>query len=228
MSSRTLARIAVIAALVGGGAAAAAAPNPASFEASIQQHGWSASTLLGLGNAYESAGQHGLAVLALERAHLLAPRDAAVTESLAQARTAAGVPQPDRSRVEDALSKLTTDEWTWIALAGGVLACLGLAGVAWRVRPALTRTFIVAGTVVALGAAIAGSIVAPPADRAIVTSTSTARISPFPAAQGVFEALEGESVHIEKERSEFFFVRDGDRSGWLPRASVQRVIPESS
>lgn len=239
MSARnrlSFARPALVLALVAGTATFAGAAPPSRdapaaaerFEASIREDGWSARALLGLGNAYESAGQHGLAVLALERAHLLAPRDAEVSESLAHARTAAGVSAPESSAMRDALSKLTTDEWTWIALAGALLACCGIVGAAWRVRPALARSLAAAGSVAVVTAAIAAAIVAPSGDRAVVTTTSTARISPFPAAAGVFEALEGESVHIEHERSGFFFVRDGERGGWLPRASVERVIPASS
>ena len=216
--------VALVAATVG---VAAATPRSTSSPPSISEDGWSADALLQLGNAHELAGRHGLAVLALERAHLLAPRDGTVAASLAQARTAAGVTAPHRSRAVEVLANLTTDEWTWIALAGALLLCAGVTGAVWRVRPAVARTIAATGLVTAVAAGIVAHVVAPPPDRAIVTATSTARISPFPTAEGVFEALEGESVRIEQERSKFFFVRDGERSGWVPSDAVERVIPAS-
>ena len=52
----------------------------------------------------------------------------------------------------------------------------------------------------------------------------TARIAPFAAAEAAFTAPEGEVVHVEQERGDFVYVRDGDRTGWLPRTDVERIV----
>jgi hypothetical protein len=211
-------------------ATAIAAPDPITptqaYEAALE-HGWSAKALHGLGTAYESAGKHGPAILALERARLLAPRDGDITAALESARTTAGVTHPQHSRLHDTIATLTTDEWTWLALGAGALTCGFVVAFAWRRRPTTMRSLALGSAVVAVVAATGAAISAPDPDRAIVTTTATARLSPFPSAEGVFEALEGETVQVERERSGFFFVRDGERGGWIPQTAVTRVIPES-
>jgi hypothetical protein len=175
----------------------------------------------------ESSSTPGEAILALERAKLRFPRDPEVAANLATARATAGVSQPAHSRVDDAAATLTSDEWTWLSLGAGLLACCCVVAWAWRYRPSATRALALSGiAITALG--ITGAVIsAPDPDRAIVTTTSTARISPFADAEAVFEALEGESVQIERERSGFFFVRDGDRGGWIPQTAATRIVPEA-
>jgi hypothetical protein len=177
--------------------------------------------------ASERAGSPGEAILALERAKLASPRDHDVAARLAAARAHAGVPQPQHSRVDDAVATLTTDEWTWLSLGAGLFTCCFVVAWAWRYRPAATRGLAMTGVAItALG--ITGAVIsAPDPDRAIVTTTTTARLSPFTGAEAVFEALEGESVQIERERPGFFFVRDADRGGWIPQTAVSRIVPDA-
>lgn len=196
----------------------------AAFEHAIEVQGWSAGTLFDLGNAYASNGRPGPAILAFERAHLLAPRDHAITANLAHTRDAAGVTTPAASWINGTLGALSADEWTWIAIAAGILACAGMIGYAWSVRRrgtgALAATGVVAG---ALAMAAAVHVAPSPCD-AIVVHADTARIAPFAAAEAAFTAPEGEDVRIEQERGDFVYVRDGDRSGWLPRSTIERVV----
>lgn len=216
-----------IAAAQGATAAGDHAAAAKALERAIELHGWSSSVLHGLGSAYLGAGQHGRAILALERASLLEPRDQAIASALADARNAAGVTTPRESRLHDVLSVLRTDEWTWIALGAGVLACIGTIGLAWRVRRDAARILVVAGAVTAGVAGTAAVFVEPAGDLAIVVAGDPARLSPFPTAEPAFEPLPGETVHVEHSREDFVYVRSGDRAGWMPRVAVETIVPSA-
>jgi tetratricopeptide (TPR) repeat protein len=186
-----------------------------SFERTLAERGWSTNALFDLGNAYASTGQRGLAILAYERALVLSPRDAAVATNLAHTREAAGIAQPVPSRPHAQLARLSSDEWTWIALAAVLLAAAAMSARAWwpsqRGRTGSIAGFGAAVAVLAFGAAL---IVAPARSTAVVVHAEA------------FPAPEGETVQIEQQRSDYVYVRDGDRYGWLPGAALERVLPE--
>ena len=196
----------------------------AAFERALA-HGWSAGTLFDLGNAYASAGDPGHAVLAYERARVLAPTDPAVAANLAQVRAEAGITTTPPGALARTLAMLTPDDWTWLAIAGGVLACAGIVVAGWSTRRRLARTLIAAGALGALACAFAAARTLPPADRAIVLMRTQARIAPASVADPAFTAPAGEAVMIEQRHGDFVYVRDGEHTGWLPRGAVELVIP---
>ena len=207
-------------AAVAGDARAAAA----SFEKSLA-HGWSAPALFDLGNAYASTGDWGHSILAYERARLLAPHDAAIAANLAHVRADAGLAAASPPTVDRAIARLSTDEWTWLALGAGALACLGVVALGWSYRRRAAGTLAVAGALVAAACGIAAARSAPMTERAIVLSRTEARLAPVPSSEAVFTAPAGEEVRIGQQHGDFFQVRDGDRTGWLPRTAVERVVP---
>ena len=205
-------------------AATAAASTPTELEHELVSHGWSASTLFDLGNAYASAGKRGRAILAYERAQLLAPRDAAITANLAQVREAAGVESPVRSRAGRVIATLSTDEWTWLSFGAAALACLGLAGAAWSIRRPAAQKLVIGGALMTIFAGAAASYVAPARTAAVIVSPEVARIAPFATAETAFSPPEGETVHVEQHRGDYVYIHDGDRAGWLPRAAIEPVV----
>lgn len=214
-------------ALVAGNTAASTGDHVAAaeaFERALTSNGWSTGTLLDLGNAYASAGQRGRAILAYERARLLAPRDVALGANLARVRELAGLSAPPRSRVDRVLGTLTSDEWTWIALAACILACAGISAYAWSIRRPLTRTLAITGVLAGAIAFAAAIHVAPDPDLAIIVTGDTARIAPYAGADAAFTAAEGARVLIEQRRGDFVYVRDGDRTGWLPSHSLEPIV----
>jgi len=215
---------------VAGNAAAANgdhAKAAAAFLTTLAQRGWSTNTLFDLGNAYASAGQRGLAILAYERALVLSPRDAAVATNLAHTREAAGLAQPEVSRTRAQLSRLSSDEWAWIAIFAVILAAAAASGRAWWPGQRGRATSIaVAGGAVAVLALVAAFVVAPARATAVVVRAETARIAPVSGAEEAFPAREGETVQIEQQRADYVYVRDGDRFGWLPDRAIERVLPE--
>ncbi|HEY6036620.1 MAG TPA: hypothetical protein VIV58_20225, partial [Kofleriaceae bacterium] len=72
----------------------------------------------------------------------------------------------------------------------------------------------------------AAFVVAPARDTAVVTHADTARIAPVAGAEEAFPAAEGETVHIEQQRADYVYVRDGDRYGWLPAGALERVLAD--
>jgi tetratricopeptide (TPR) repeat protein len=196
----------------------------AAFERPLA-HGWSPGTLFDLGNAYASAGDAGHAILAYERARVLAPSDPVIAANLAQVRAEAGVTTARPGAIARTLAVLTPDDWTWLAIAGGVLACAGIVVAGWSTRRRLARTLIAAGALGALACAFAAARTVPPADRAIVVTRTQARIAPAPVADPSFTAPAGEAVMIEQRHGDFVYVRDGEHAGWLPRGAVELVIP---
>jgi tetratricopeptide (TPR) repeat protein len=183
---------------------------------------WSAATQFDLGNAYASSGDRGHAILAYERAQVLAPRDGAIAQNLARARAEAGVAEPAPGPL--ARAPLASNDWAYVALAGVVFACAGIVALGWAWRRRAAVIVLVAGAVVATGAVLAAARTAPSRDRAIVLARTEAHIAPAANADAVFTAPAGEAVTIAQRHGEFVEVRDGQRSGWLPAASVERVI----
>jgi hypothetical protein len=207
-------------AAVAGDAKAAAA----AFERSLA-HGWSPGALFDLGNAYASSGEPGRAVLAYERARVLSPANASIAANLAQVRAEAGVTAQPVGRVDRTRAVLTANDWTWLAIAGGVLACGGIVVAGWSTRRRLARTLIAAGALGALACAFAAARTVPPADRAIVLTRTQARIAPARVAEPAFTVPAGEAVRVEQRHGDFVQVRDREHTGWLPRGAVALLIP---
>jgi hypothetical protein len=67
----------------------------------------------------------------------------------------------------------------------------------------------------------------PELSRAVVLNSHvTALIAPAESAEQVFPLAEGEIVTEKKMLRNFMLVRAADgRSGWVPRAQIERVIP---
>jgi tetratricopeptide (TPR) repeat protein len=196
----------------------------AAFERSLA-HGWSAATLFDLGNAYASASDWGHSVLAYERAQLLAPRDPAIAANLAHVRADAGIASAPPRAVDRTVALLAADEWTWLALGAGVLACAGIVALGWAYRRRAAATVVIAGTLAAALCAVAAARTAPSADRAVVLARTEARLAPVPTADAVFTAPAGEEVRLGQRHGDFTQVRDGERTGWLPRSAVEPVVP---
>lgn len=195
----------------------------AQFERSLA-HGWSAATLFDLGNAYASTSDWGHSILAYERAQLLAPRDPAIAANLAHVRADAGLSTSPPRSIDRTLAMLSPDEWTWLALGAGALACAGIVALGWAYRRRAAGTLVVAGVIAAAACGVAAARTAPSPDRAVVLARTEARLAPVATSDAVFTAPAGEDVRVGKHHGDFVRVRDGYRTGWLPKAAVERVV----
>lgn len=200
----------------------------ADYEAIARDDGVSAPLLFNLGNALLRAGRTGPAVLALERAHWLAPADPDVAANLARARTLAHLPAPAVPWWGPARRALSPDGWAWMAAIALAAAC----GFVWlRLLGRVGRGLAVAVAAVALGTfALAGVFsvtLVRDLDRAVVLAPDAAlRLAPFADAE-TRATLPAGTVVRSGQRHEGFVLVHGDegRSGWVAAADVEPVVP---
>ncbi len=202
------------------------------------QHGWSAALLFNLGNASFRAGQIGQAVLAYERARLLAPRDPDLAANLRQVRRAASLALPEPTLWERFVEPLTGDGWALLASASLVLACvlaLGTAALRRTPRPLLPRALAATATVAASMALLAGFACATAIAQArrgvVLAAEPTLRVAPYPTASASQRLAPGEIVELGREHAGFVLIRAHDgRSGWIAASEVGRIadLPPSA
>lgn len=196
------------------------------YQQVIATRGYSPNVLYDLGQAQLAAGQVGHAIANLERAHVLAPRDADIDAALTNARQRAGLtPEPTRwhDRIFHAMSPR---EWAFTGfIAAAVLACAAIAFGIWPERrrwwvAAMIATFLV-GAIAFAGSHFTGSAL----DQGVVVQDGTiARQSPFASASALFSLPSGESVAIERQQDGYDYVqtRTGER-GWVPSSHLTQL-----
>jgi tetratricopeptide (TPR) repeat protein len=202
------------------------------FAALAASDGASPAILYNLGNAAFRAGKPGEAILAYERALLLAPRDQDVRANLRQVRKAAGLPEAESGPWTRLVRALTSNGWAWLASAGLYLACAAL--LVRRLldgdgNPRPMRSVLAATA----GAGLAALLVAGAAyatrvgerDRAVVLDGDPKlRVAPYASATASSELTAGELVRIERQHEGFTLVRAASgRSGWMPSDAVGRI-----
>jgi tetratricopeptide (TPR) repeat protein len=201
----------------------------ADYEAVIRDHGYSAPLLYNLGNAYLRDGQAAPALLAYDRARLLAPRDGEIATNLAAARAALGMLKEDSPTARFA-RLLPISTWAWLA-AGAFWVTVAVGGAALLSKR--HRASMIAGAAfAAVGSAISGGallVSSRDLDRGLVMAAVPVLVSPFESAQSEFSLAPGEDVDLGRSRERYVFVRDAHgRSGWVESVQVARLIPTSS
>jgi hypothetical protein len=191
----------------------------------------SASALLSRGNAFLDQGKPGLAVLAYERAQQLAPRDPAIAVNIQTLRDKAGLPTPAFPWWESAARQLSINELAWsgslaLALLCSVISFGRLLPIRFQ-RPLKALSALCAFATIISAAAL--WLRWPELGRAVVVSSHvTALIAPAENAGSNFPLIEGEIVAPKKVLRNFVLVRTSDgRSGWVPRAQIEPIIPAS-
>ena len=202
------------------------------YQALLDARGWSAPVLYDLGNAEFRAGHPGAALLAYERARLLAPRDPDLAANLAHVRAKGGLPDP-RSHAERAASFLSADEWAGLGSLLLVLGCAAL-GTASALSGTGRRSLAVLGAAALAGTVLAAAALAvlwPGLSRAIVVvPNATVRLSPFDDAQPAFAPPEGASLPVLGRHDAWLLVGDGvhadaNRRGWIAGREAVPVLP---
>lgn len=203
----------------------------AALRALAEEQGTSANLQLDLGIAEFAAGRVGEAILALERAHWLAPQDGEITAALEAARERAGLGVslvPAWSRGRDLLS---ADGWAILGAMALAISCAGASSrLLFRSGVVRVRRGIAAATILAtgitLGAALACvSLALEARDGISVASGVSLRVAPFEGAESRGALSEGERVRMGDRHGGFVRVRTGDgRDGWAPRESIASIV----
>jgi tetratricopeptide (TPR) repeat protein len=203
------------------------------YQEILASDGPSASVLFNLGNCEQRLGKYGYAILAYERARLLAPRDPDLLANLDLARKAAtAFGESERHPVVDAfLNYLSLNEWSWL-MAGSVLVLGGLTLLCGCVR--MRRRWVIVGMRISAGFAvllIVGGAIAlvlrrDEANRGIVLNESAVvRLSPFEKAESLGAPGQGQIVRIFETKDGFHFIEVSGTKlrGWISDKEVSAI-----
>lgn len=208
----------------------------AAYEKILADEGPDAAVYYNLGNAYQSLKKQGPAILAYERARLLAPRDPDLLANLALARKAATAFEEPGGypRLDAFLQQLSRDEWSWLVgggalVLGAVALLMGL--IRMRVRWMRQLAAVVAGCAAVLIAAGSAALYLRRAEagRGVVLSEqAVVRLSPFEKAESLGTAGAGRTVRLGEEKAGFRYVEipGTNLRGWLAGPEVAAIIPD--
>jgi tetratricopeptide (TPR) repeat protein len=186
----------------------------------------SAALYFNLGNSWFKAGQLGRAIAAYRQAKGLSPRDPDILANLQFARNQSGGATLRPDRVERTLSRLSLDEWTWLAFGTAWLALLLLALQQWNPRlryslRALTAVFIVFA--IALAGCLFAALRRSGTDviAVVIVPSAEVRHGPLEESQTAFSVRDGAELRLLDEKDSWVRVTTGARqTGWLPRKTV--------
>jgi hypothetical protein len=192
--------------------------------------GYSAAALFNQGNADARNGKTGPAILNYERALLLAPNDADIAANLHFVRAKAGLPDAPENWFARSLAFARPNTLAWLGSFGVMLAGMSLLLVRLHPQRRLAfRSLTVVGALLVV-TAIGSAITTWPMMKAavVVTGETPARISPVSNAEPAFQVRAGETVTVRAEHQGFALVQtSAGRSGWVARADLARVVPQS-
>ena len=164
-------------------------------------------------------GERARAVVALERARLIAPREPAVRTASADL----GISDPE-PRLLQTMRVVSSYEWFAAAVVSGWISAGALAAVVLRRRrrTAAKRVALAAGALCLLAAA--GVVAASESETAVVSSDGTVRLAPYEDAAPTGGLPAGTVVVRGPEHGAFVRVRSGDGvEGWLREDALVRV-----
>ena len=119
----------------------------------------------------------------------------------------------------------------WLGSFGLVLAGMSILLVRLYPQRRLTlHSSTFAGALLAASAIANAIVMWPKANEAVViVRDAPALTSPVLAAEPLFKLREGETVTVRAEHKDFELVQTSTgRSGWVGRADLSRVVPQSS
>jgi hypothetical protein len=190
--------------------------------------GFSAPALYNLANSFARAGKPGLAVLNYERARLLDPSDPDIEANLRHVREKSGLPPDSRSRFQRVAEFADPQILAWLGVLG-----LGIAGIAAcaRVGRKTHRRKLLLATWVGiclLGVSVANGIALWPVihEAVVIAPSIPVRVSPVTEEEPLFVLPEASIVAVRAEHDGFVLVQtQNERSGWVPGASLARIVP---
>ncbi|GAA5481082.1 tetratricopeptide repeat protein [Haloferula sargassicola] len=204
----------------------------AAYESLLDRDGPSVGVLQNLGSAYHQLGDDGRAILAFERALLLAPRNPDLKANVKRVRDRAAVfPMAPESRAEKWGGWMAARTGSWLALLGMIaLPAAALGWVLLRGKPG-RWTMIpvgVGGAVLAAGSwLMLQAWQRTKTEGIVVARPATVRISPFETAEEKASLPAGREVILGAEKDGWFWVRveGADTRGWVAASEVEPLVP---
>lgn len=198
------------------------------YETILKENGVSAPVLFNLANAQYRNGQIGEAILNLERAKVLRPRDPDIVANLNVIRNAASLSAPVREPWYKAASFLSWNEWAWLACGALGLMCFFV--LLRAMQPAWNFAFFNFILLLIWLAALAGmgGLWTTRHDAVVVAKDTTTRISPFATAAAAFPVKEGEIVTAQAFHEQYVLIRNHlGKIAWLPRDQAEMILTAS-
>jgi len=189
--------------------------------------GYSAAQLYNRGNAYARAGRFALAVLAYERARVLAPTDPDLRANLARVRAAAGLSSSGPGWFEEYGRFANPNLLYWLGIGGLVLAGSAALALRSRVRrgPMLAAA-LCAGAAMMAASAFDAAATSAVLSQSVVLTPAPAGASPIEAADPLFTLPAADLVRVLDAHGAFALVRDAKgREGWVAASALAAVIP---
>jgi hypothetical protein len=221
--------------LFGGGLRAQSAvdaPQPAASSPVAPSTGadYSAAQQYNLANAYARSGRTALAVLAYERARVLAPTDPDLRWNLHRVRESAGLPESTGNWLEEYGRFADPNTMYWLGIVGLALGGCCLLAVGRFPR---FRGWLVAGAVVgcaAVGASLFNAAATfPVLSELVALQPAPASVSPVAGADPLFTIPAATTVRLLDRHGDFELIRDSQgHEGWVASGDLAAVIPEDS
>lgn len=195
------------------------------YQEALRAAGFSAPLLFNLGNAWLRLGKPAPAILAYERALVLAPRSAAIEANLAAAQQRAGLAPELLGPWQTAAHYFSFDTYIWAGLIAAWVLCIAIVLLCLnRAARRIARPLILLAALTLCASADAAVMCWSDLYRAVVLAPATLQLAPAASAVASGPLREGEVVWLQEHYGAFSFVRTADgRMGWLSDAAVAAV-----
>jgi hypothetical protein len=195
------------------------------YEQALRASGFSAPLLFNLGNAWLRLGKSAPAILAYERALVMAPGSAAIKANLAAAQQRAGLAPSVVGPWLAAARYFTFDTYVWAGLGAVWLLCVALVllcftGTARR----FAKPLILVAALTLCVSTDAVALCWTDLYRAVVQEPTVLQVAPAASAAGNGSLRAGEVVWLQDRYGGFEFVRTSDdHTGWVSAATVVAI-----
>lgn len=197
------------------------------YTALIEQGQHRPEVYFNLGNAEFRAGHDGAAVLAYRQAWRLTPRDADIAANLQFALEHTGAALPAPPPWERLLQSLSAAEWRLAALAsfwclaGAACCALWLPAGRKATRPLVVLLFV--AVLLTLSGVWYWFDLEIRRPEAVVIQPAKVLFAPLPNATEYFALPAGSLLRLEARDGDWWRIRQGARSGWLPLTNCAPV-----
>lgn len=205
-----------------------------SYQKLIDENGPSVALYYNLGNSEYRLGHFGPAILAYERAKLLAPRDPDLIANLNLAKKAATVFDKGRfdPRIDAVLNWLSLNEWSWLVVAAalwiGVFSLLfGLVKGGNKIsRRLAASSMVVAGLLIIGGGTVLVLRRDEGARGIVLTKDAAVHLSPFEKAESIGNPGAGRIVQMGVQTGGYIYVDvpSTDLHGWMDGKEVEEIV----